>query len=48
MSMGIEKINTHKGRTVKALLNSRATEMFISKSLAQKGKYRLIKLDYPL
>jgi len=33
---------------VKALLDSGATEMFISKSLAQKGGYRLIKLDRPL
>ena len=46
--MGIEKIDTHKGRTVKTLLDSGATEMFMSKSLAQKGRYRLIKLDQPL
>jgi len=48
MNMGIEKIDTHKGRTVKVLLNSRATEMFMSKSLVQKRSYRLIKLDQPL
>jgi len=48
MTMGIEKIDTHEGRTVKALLDSRATGMFMSKSLAQKGGYRLIKLDQPL
>jgi len=48
MTMGIEKIDTHEGRTVKALLNSGATGMFISKSLAQKRGYRLIKLDRPL
>jgi len=48
MKMGIEKIDTHKGRTVKVLLNSRATEMFMSKSLVQKRSYRLIKLDQPL
>jgi len=45
MSVGIEKMNTHKGRTVKALLDSRAIGMFMSKNLAQKGEYRLIKLD---
>jgi len=45
MSMGIEKIDIHEGRIVKALLDSRAIGMFISKSLAQKGGYRLIKLD---
>ena len=48
MNVGIEKIDTHEGRTVKVLLDSRATGLFISKSLAQKGGYRLIKLDQPL
>jgi len=48
MYVGIEKTDTHKRRTMKALLNSKATGMFISKSLAQKGGYRLIKLDQPL
>jgi len=48
MSVGIEKIDTYEGRTVKALLDSRATEMSMSKSLAQKGGYRLIKLNQPL
>ena len=48
MNVGIEKIDTHEGRTVKALLNSGAMGMFMSKSLAQKGGYRLIKLDQPL
>ena len=45
MSVGIKKIDTHKGRTVKTLLDNGATEMFMSKSLAQKREYRLIKLD---
>jgi len=35
----------HKGRTVKVLLDSKVTGMFMSKSLAHKGGYRLIKLD---
>ena len=48
MTVGIEKIDTHKERMVKALLDSEATGMFMSKSLAQKGEYRLIKLDQPL
>jgi len=48
MTVGIEKIDTHKGRTVKALLDSGATGLFMSRSLAQKGGYRLIKLDRPL
>ena len=45
MNMGIEKVDTHEGRTVKALLDSGAMVLFMSKSLAQKGEYRLIKLD---
>ena len=45
MSMGIKKIDMHEGRTVKALLNSGATGLFMSKGLAQKERYRLIKLD---
>jgi len=42
MNIGIEKVDTHEGRTVRALLDSGAMGMFISKSLAQKGEYRLI------
>ena len=45
MMVGIEKIDTHEGRTVKVLLDSGAMGMFMSKSLAQKGGYRLIKLN---
>jgi len=45
MNVGIERIDTYEGRTMKALLNSRAIGMFMSKSLVQKGGYRLIKLD---
>jgi len=48
MNVGIEKIDTHEGKMVKALLDSGATGLFISKSLAQKGGYRLIKLNQPL
>ena len=32
--MGIKKIDTHEGRTVKALLDNGAIEMFMSKNLA--------------
>jgi len=34
MNVGIKKIDTHKGQTVKALLDSGAIGMFMSKSLA--------------
>ena len=45
MHVDIKKVDTHKGRTVKALLDSGATGLFMSKSLAQKRGYRLIKLN---
>jgi len=45
MNMGIKKIDMHKGRTVRVLLDSGATGLFMSKKLAQKGGYKLIKLD---
>ena len=48
MNVGIEKVDMHEGRTVKALLDSGATGLFMSKGLAQKEGYRLIKLDRPL
>jgi len=48
MTVSVEKIDTYEGQTVKALLNNEAMEMFMSKGLAQKGGYRLIKLDRPL
>jgi len=48
MNMGIERINTHEGRTVKALLDSRVMGMFMSKKLAEKGEYKLIKLGQPI
>ena len=48
MNVGIEKVDTHEGRTVKALLDCGAMGLFMSKNLAQKGGYKLIKLDRPL
>ena len=48
ITMNIKKIDTYKERMVKVLLDSRAMRMFMSKSLAQKGGYRLIRLDQPL
>jgi len=48
MNVGIKRIDTHKGRTVKILLDSRVMGMFMSRSLAQKGGYKLIKLNQPI
>ena len=48
MNMGIERIDTHGGRIVKALLDSGATKMFMSRNLAEKRRYKLIKLNQPI
>ena len=48
MSIGVEKIDTYKEVTVKALLDSGATGLFMSKRCAQRGVFRLIKLDKPI
>ena len=45
MSVGIERVDTHEGRTVRALLDSGATGLFMNKGLAQKGGYKLMKLN---
>jgi len=48
MNVRIERIDTYEGRMVKALLDSRTTGMFMSRSLAEKGGYKLIKLNQPI
>jgi len=48
MRIGIEKIDTHEGVTVKALLDSRATGMFVDKRFAERNGFRLEKLERPL
>ena len=48
MRIGIERIDTHEGVTVKALLDSGATGMFVDKKFAEKHGFRLDKLEKPL
>jgi len=48
MSIEVEKVDTHEGVIVKALLDSGATGLFMSKRCAQRGGFRLIKLDKPI
>ena len=45
MQIGVEKIDTHEGISVKALLDSGATGLFISKRYAERGDFKLIKLE---
>jgi len=45
MRIGIEKINTHEGVTVKVLLDSGATGMFVDKKFAERHGFRLDELE---
>ena len=45
MDIGIEKVDMHKGITVKALLNSSTMEMFMDWKMAAKYGFRLQKLE---
>ena len=45
LNIGIERIDTHEGVAVKALLDSGATGMFMDKKMAAKHGFRLQKLE---
>jgi len=44
LKIGLEKINVHEGISVKALLDTRATGLFMSKKLAEKEGFKLERL----
>ena len=46
--MGLEKIDSHEGVSVKVLLNSGATGMFADKKFVEKNGFKLEKLDRPV
>jgi len=48
MRIGLERIDTHKGVTVKALLDSGATGMFMDRKFTEKHEFRMEKLEKPL
>jgi len=48
MDIGIEKVDTHKDVTVKALLDSGTTGMFMDWRMAAKHRFRLQKLKRPI
>jgi len=48
LNIGIEKIDTHKGVAVKALLDSGIMGMFMDKRTAAKHGFRLQKLKKPI
>jgi len=45
MKVGLEKLDTHKGVTVKVLLDSRAMGMFTDKKFAEEQGFKMEKLD---
>ena len=48
MQVGVEKIDTHKGVFVKALLDSRAMELFADKKFVEKQRFKKKKLARPI
>jgi len=48
MNIGVEKLDMHESVTVKALLNSGATGIFMDKRMAAKHRFKLQKLERPI
>jgi len=48
LNIGVEKIDTHEGVMIKALLDSSVTEMFIDRQMATRHGFKLQKLERPL
>jgi len=48
MNIGVEKLDTHEGITIKALLDNSATEMFMDKRMAARHGFKLQKLERPI
>jgi len=48
MSIGVEKLDLYKGITVKALLDSSVTRMFMNKRIVAKHGFKLKKLERPI
>ena len=45
LNIGVEKVDTHEGITVKALLDSDTTEIFMDKKIAARNRFKLQKLE---
>jgi len=48
LNIGLEKVDTHEGVSVRALLDSGATGLFMSKRLAERQGFKLEKLNKPI
>jgi len=48
LNIGVEKVNTHEGITIKVLLDSGTIGMFMDRKIAAKYGFRLQKLKRPV
>ena len=48
LNIGIEKIDTHEGITVKALLDSSTTGMFMDRKITARHSFKLQRLERPV
>jgi len=48
MKMGLEKLENHKGVVVKALLNSKATGLFMDTTFAREKGFKMERIKNPL
>ena len=48
LNIRVEKVDTHKGITVKALLDSGATGMFMNRKMIARNRFKLQKLERPI
>ena len=48
VKIGLERIDTQKGVTVEALLDSRATELVMSSEFTKKQRFKLKKMERPI
>ena len=48
LEVGIEKLDSHEGVIVKALLDSSTTEIFVDKKFVEEHGFKLEKLDQPV
>ena len=48
LNIGVEKVNTYEGVTVKVLLDNSTIEMFMDRKMVVKHRFRLQKLKRPL
>jgi len=48
MKIGLEKLESHEGIVVKALLDSGATSLFMDMAFVKEKRFRIEKLKNPL